>query len=203
MSQNNPPNDKWQKMAKESEENTSKNENENETTHKKQPEEVNTLDFPSRQQLEDQITSAERQRDEYKQQALRAHAELQNMVARCERDVKNAHKFGVEQLIKALIPGIDALLHGLETTEIEDPKVQSIRNGLQLTLDMLYKALKQFGLEIIDPKIGEPFDPKHHDAVGILPTPNAPPNTVAKVLQKGYQLHERVIRAAMVMVVPG
>ncbi len=203
MSQNNPT-DKWQKMAqeaKDAEKKSAQDEQDQSKTEQKS-EEVEALDFPSRQQLEDQITAVERQRDDYKQQALRAHAEMQNALARCERDVKNAHKFGVEQLIKSLIPAIDALLRGLENTETNDPKTQQIRNGMQLTLDMLYKALKSAGLEIIDPQVGEPFDPKKHEAMGMMPLPNAAHNTIAKVLEKGYQLHERVLKAAMVMVVP-
>lgn len=190
------PTDKWQKMAEESDKPNT--EDGDDTLN---PESVEkTLDFPTRQALEDQLTAYERKTDEYKQQALRAQAELENYRRRAERDVASAHKFGVEQLIITLLPVVDSLTRGLESCDTQDAKVKAIREGMQLTLDILNKALVKFGVEMIEPAVGEPFDPKLHEAMGMQHDPNVKPNTILKLLQKGYQLHGRVLRAAMVMV---
>lgn len=158
------------------------------------------LDFPSRQQLEDQLTAMERQVDEYKQQAARAQAELKNFRQRAERDIGDAHKYGVSQLIQALLPVVDGLVRGLESGTPTDPQVVALHAGMQLTLDLLHKALAKFGVEMIAPAAGDPFDPKLHEAMGMQQQPGAKPNTITQVLQKGYQLHGRVLRPAMVMV---
>lgn len=181
--------DKWQKMAEQAQ---------------KQPSEEGAeegqLEFPTRQKLEDQLTALERQVEEYKQQTARAQAELENVRRRAERDVSNAHKYGVEQLISALLPVVDGLVRGLESGDDSDPKIKALHSGMQLTLDLLHKALMKFGVEIIDPAAGDAFDPKLHEAMGVQSQPGAKANTILKVLQKGYELHGRVLRAAMVMV---
>jgi molecular chaperone GrpE len=186
--------DKWQKIAEEAEKQAL--EEEGGQPQSPQPE----LELTTREQLEDQLNFMERQVNEYKQQAARAQAELENVRRRAERDIRDAHKYGVEQLIHALLPVVDGLVRGLESGDHADPKVQALHSGMQLTLDLLYKALAKVGVEIIDPAIGAAFDPKLHEAVGVQKIPGAAPNTVAQLLQKGCQLHGRVLRAAMVMV---
>ncbi|MBS0349660.1 MAG: nucleotide exchange factor GrpE [Proteobacteria bacterium] len=185
--------DKWQKISEEHKDKT--------TTQPGQPEnQEGQLEFPSRQQLEDQLTVLERKVSEYKEMAVRAQAEMKNLQWRAERDISNAHKYGVEQLIKGLLPVVDALLRGMENCDINDTKVKTMFDGMKLTSDLLQKALTQFGVEFIDPAVGEPFDPKFHEAMGMQEAPGAKSNTIAKVLQKGFRLHDRVLRAAMVMV---
>lgn len=186
--------DKWQKIAEEAQNQEQSN------PETEIPEDEGQLEFATRQQLEDQLTAMERQVNEYKEQAARAQAELKNAQWRAERDVSNAHKYGVEQLIKALLPVVDGLVRGLESGDLADPKVKALHSGMQLTLDLLHKALIKFGIEIIEPAEGDEFDPKLHEAMGVQNLPGAKPNTIVKVLQKGYQLHGRVLRAAMVMV---
>ena len=183
------PGNKWQKLAEEAEKQA------------EQPmEEGEQLEFPPRQKLEDQLTAMERQVDEYKQQALRAQAELENVRRRAERDISNAHKYGVEQLINSLLPVLDGLVNGLESGDAADAKIKPLHEGMKLTLDLLQKALVKFGVEIIEPAVGDPFDPRLHQAMGMQPQPGAKANTVLNLLQKGYQLHGRVLRPAMVMV---
>lgn len=177
---------KWEKMAQEAE--------------RKSTSEPQHIDFPDRKQLEDQLTAAEAKAEEYKQQALRARAEMENALRRAEKDISHAHKFGVEQLIQALLPAVDALNRGLENVDAQDAKSKVMRDGMQLTLDLLHKALAKFGVESISPAAGDPFDPRLHEAMGMQAVAGAGPNTVLQVLQKGYQLHGRVLRAAMVMV---
>ncbi len=184
--------DKWQKIAEE-------------TQNQEQPDSPQEnpeaqLEFPTRQQLETQLTALERQVTEYKDIAARAQAELKNIQWRAERDIGNAHKYGVEQLIKALLPVVDGLVRGMENTGGNDPKLKTLHEGMQLTFDLLQKALAKFGVEPIEPAAGDNFDPKFHEAMGVQKLPGAKPNTITQVLQKGFRLHDRVLRAAMVMV---
>jgi len=77
--------------------------------------------------------------------------------------------------------------------------VASIRKGAELTLEMFLSGLKKFNVERLNP-VGEPFDPQYHEAMSMVPAPNAEPNSVVAVMQKGYLLNGRVVRPAMVMV---
>jgi len=198
MSEKHKSADKWQKIAKENaEENTKETK---EDIKEDAEEELSALDFPTRQALEDQLTALERKAQEYQDKATRAHAELENVRARAERDISKAHRFGTERLIRAMLPVFDSLIRGLESTDSQDPKVQAMREGMQLTLDLLHKGMADFGVVSIEPKVGDTFNPQYHEAMGMQKDPNAKPNTIIQVLQVGYQLHDRVLRAAMVMV---
>lgn len=158
------------------------------------------LEFPSRDKLEDQLTAMEKKVDEYKNQYLRAEAELQNVRRRAERDVANAHKFGSEKLLADLLPVMDSMVRGLETPESADPQAKAMRDGLAMTLDILQKTLKKHGIEMIDPKPGEAFNPEQHEAMSMVADPDHDPNTICEVVQQGFQLNGRVLRAAMVVV---
>jgi molecular chaperone GrpE len=149
---------------------------------------------------EDKINLLERQIESYKDQVARAHAEVANMRNRSEQEVSKARKFGAERLVSDLIPVMDSLVRGLEGAQSDDPKVQSLRKGMELTLDIMNKLLEKNGVSSIDPKVGDAFDPMQHEAMSMRQDPDAGPNTVLQVLQKGYALHGRVIRAAMVIV---
>jgi len=187
---------KWQKIAEQADPEIEQSSASDEEVKK----EEGQLEYPSRQELEDQLTALELRINEYKQQTARAQAELENYRRRAERDVKEAHQYGVSQLINALLPVVDGLVRGLESGNPEDPKIKPIFDGMQMTLDLLLKALSKFGVEVIDPAVGEEFNPKIHEAMGMEKSPEAKPNTIIRTLQKGYQLHGRVMRAAMVMV---
>lgn len=159
------------------------------------------LEFPDRKKLEDQLTAMEMKMDDYKNQVLRAHAEVENVRRRTERDVSNAHKFGSEKLLADLLPVIDTLVRSLESPESRDSHAQAMREGVSLTLDLLQKTLVKHGMEMIAPKPGEPFNPELHEAMSAMSDPDAEPNTIAEVMQTGYQLNGRVLRAAMVMII--
>ena len=158
------------------------------------------LEFPSREKLESQLTSLERKLDEYKNQYLRSQAEIDNLRKRTERDIVNAIKYGTEQLITDLFPIVDGLIHGLESPELIDPHAKSLWEGMNLTLDLLHKTLEKHGVEIIDPKPGDPFNPAFHEAMAIQNVPDAKSDTIVQMIQKGYQLNGRILRAARVIV---
>jgi len=139
---------------------------------------------------------------EHQEQALRAQAEMQNVRRRAEIDVEKAHKFALEKFVKELLPVADSLEKAVESTEGKTDSselVVSIREGVEMTLDLFMKSLTKFNVEQLDP-VGEPFDPQQHEAMSMVPAPNAEPNSVVAVVQKGYLLNGRVVRPAMVMV---
>ena len=131
---------------------------------------------------------------------LRVQAEMQNLRRRTEQDVEKAHKYGQERLITELLTVVDNLERALVSASgIDDERVQAIYEGVDLTLKSFQDCFRKFNVQTIDP-LGEPFDPQQHQAMSLVDNPNLEPNTVTAVMQKGYSLHGRVIRPAMVMV---
>ncbi|QIB67677.1 nucleotide exchange factor GrpE [Kineobactrum salinum] len=131
--------------------------------------------------------------------ALRAHADAQNIKRRAEQDIEKAHKFALESFCKELLPVVDNLERALEVTSGHDGSIKPIVEGLELTLKSFQDALKKFHIEVVDPQ-GEPFDPQLHQAMSMVENGEVEPNTVIAVMQKGYTLHSRLVRPAMVMV---
>ncbi|AWN75053.1 nucleotide exchange factor GrpE [Legionella anisa] len=166
------------------------------------PEEIEhlepSLDHPSYVELSEKLTLAEQQSHENWEKAVRAQAELDNVRRRAEREIENALRYGVkEKLITDLLPVIDSLEQALQlAAKAEDA---SMHEGLELTLKLFMDVLKKFEVQQIDPT-GAPFDPQLHEAMSMQVAPDAEPNTVLAVFQKGYKLSDRVIRPARVVV---
>lgn len=137
-----------------------------------------------------------------KEQTLRAHAETQNVRRRAEADIEKAHRFGQEKLIGDLLPVVDNLERALASIDLEDESFKPIIEGIELTLKSFIDTLGKHKVECIDP-VGEPFDPQLHQAMSTVENPDAEPNTVLEVFQKGYTLHGRLVRPAMVVVAKG
>lgn len=133
------------------------------------------------------------------ERALRLQAEMDNLRKRTEREIENAHKYGVERLLTELLPVIDSMELGLNAAEEKSADVASTREGMELTARMLRSAMEKFGVEPLDPA-GEPFDPDAHQAISMQPGNGTPANTVLTVVQKGYRLNGRLVRPAMVVV---
>ena len=134
-----------------------------------------------------------------KDQMLRVQAEAANIKRRAEIDVQNAHKFGQEKIVKDLLQVADNLERGLAAIDVEDEALKAVVEGIELTLKSLIDAFAKHNIEAIDPT-GHPFDPNHHQAMAMVPNPEVEPNTVIETMQKGYSLHGRVVRPAMVVV---
>ena len=145
--------------------------------------------------LEELLRRAELQAQEHHDAWLRAKAEADNVRKRAQIDVANAHKFGIESFANSLLAVKDSLEAALNA---ENQTVESLRSGVELTLKQLVSVFDKFSLTEINP-IGERFDPHRHEAMSMVPA-DAEPNTVVQVLQKGYALHDRVIRPALVAV---
>ena len=131
---------------------------------------------------------------------LRMQAEMENLRKRLIRDLEKSRKFALEGVMKDLLQVRDSLERGLEVTG-ESATVEALIEGQELTLRMLEKVMQDHNLELIDPA-GQPFDPELHEAMTVMPSDELEENTVMEVLQKGFLLHDRLIRPAMVVVSP-
>lgn len=139
---------------------------------------------------------------EYQEQMLRSQAEMQNVRRRSEIDVEKAHKFALEKFVKELLPVADSLEKAVESTEGHEEAgevVANIREGVEMTLTLFMNSLKKFNVKQLDP-VGEPFDPQQHEAMSMVSAPDAEPNSVVAVVQKGYTLNDRLVRPAMVVI---
>lgn len=149
-----------------------------------------------------ELDALKSQVQEFQEQMLRSQAEMQNVRRRAEIDVEKAHKFALEKFVKELLPVADSLEKAVESTEGQGNTgelVASIRQGVEMTLSLFVSSLKKFNVEPLNP-VGEPFDPQQHEAMSMVPAPDAEPNSVVAVVQKGYLLNGRVVRPAMVVV---
>jgi molecular chaperone GrpE len=149
--------------------------------------------------LEQQLETLQQELAEAKDQALRTAAEAQNIRRRAEIDADNARKFAVERFAKDLLPVVDNLERALESVDATDEAMKVILEGVELTYRSFSDMLERHHLKAINPE-GEPFDPQLHQAISMLEASGAEPNSVIKVVQKGYTLNERLLRAAMVVV---
>jgi molecular chaperone GrpE len=147
---------------------------------------------------EDALLAAEEELAKHREAMLRMQAEMENLRKRLARDAEKSRKFALERIMKDLLQVRDSMERGLEMAD-ESATVESLREGQELTLKMLAKVLQDHDLEVIDPA-GQPFDPEWHEAMTVLPSAELDENTVVEVLQKGYRLHDRLIRPAMVVV---
>jgi molecular chaperone GrpE len=149
--------------------------------------------------LQQDLDQALAKADEHWKLYLGAHAEMENLRKRAERDVQNAHKFALERFFSELLPVRDSLELGLAATRADTVDVAKLREGVELTLRQLAAAMEKFGAREIHP-LGARFNPNEHEAMAMAPTDQAEPNTVIQVLQKGYLLNDRLIRPAKVLV---
>lgn len=146
-----------------------------------------------------QIDSLTAQLEEAKSQALRAQADAQNARRRAEQDVEKAHKFGQEKIISDLLPVVDNLERALQAIDADNEAFKAVIEGIELTHKSFVDSLKRHKVEVVNPE-GEPFDPQLHQAMSMVENPDVEPNTVINVFQKGYTLHGRLVRPAMVVV---
>ncbi|MCD6047484.1 MAG: grpE [Gammaproteobacteria bacterium] len=189
MSEQQSPNNKWKDLQ----ENAGKAEDEASTADASLP--------PMENLSHEQVIQLQNELDQTKQLAqarqndyLRAIADMENLRRRLERDVESAHKYALEKIVRELLPGIDSL-----EKSIEHANDDNLRQGVQMTLDLFLAALRKFHVSVVNP-VGEIFNPAHAEAVSTVMSAEHPANTVIQVLQKGYLLHDRLVRPALVVV---
>lgn len=130
--------------------------------------------------------------------ALRAQAETENVRRRATRDVENAHRFALERFAKDLLAVADSLEKAVESAATAQDAA-AVAEGVQLSLKLFLDTMRRNGIEQVDP-LGEPFDPSEQEAMAVVVNPDAEPNSVMEVIQRGYLLNGRVVRAAKVIV---
>ena len=143
----------------------------------------------------------EQENKSLRDQLLRAQAELQNLHKRQAGELDKAYKFSTEKFARELLPVIDSLEKAIQPSGSEElpSALQPHLEGVQLTYKLLLNSLEKLQLTQINP-LGASFDPNFHEAMTMLPSAAHSPGEIIEVIQKGYLLHERVIRAAMVVV---
>jgi molecular chaperone GrpE len=167
-----------------------------------QDREVDTL---SLDELRAETSRAREEADKFRDAALRAEAEMQNVRRRSEREVEHAVKYGVEKMVQNLLPVVDSLekaVEAAEQTSIGNDATQAIIEGMGLCQRLFLEVIVKAGVVTVDPH-GEPFDPNLHQAISMVENPDVEPNSVVAVVQKGYTLNGRLVRPAMVMVAKG
>lgn len=148
--------------------------------------------------LEEMLKQAELTAQEHHDAWLRAKADAENIRKRAQADVSNAHKYAIENFAAELL----AVKDSLEAAQaVENASLENLKAGVDLTLKQLCAVFEKFRVTEIDPA-GEKFDPHRHQAMTVVEA-DAAPNTVVNVMQKGYQLNDRILRPALVTVAKG
>mgnify|MGYP000883054079 FL=1 len=146
--------------------------------------------------LEAQLVEAQnRERDS----VLRIKAEMENLRRRTEQDVEKAHKFALEKFVNELLPVIDSLDRALEVADKANPDNAAMIEGIELTLKSMLDVVRKFGVEVVG-DTNVPLDPNVHQAIAMVESEDVEAGKVLGVMQKGYTLNGRTIRAAMVTV---
>lgn len=157
---------------------------------------VTDKDAAGQLSLEEQLARAEARAGEIQDAFLRAKADAENMRRRAQEDIAKAHKFAIENFAEALVPVKDSLEMALK---VESPSIESLKEGVEMTLKQLTTAFEKNRLVEINPQSGEKLDPMKHQAISMVPA-DQEVNTIVTVLQKGYMIADRLLRPALVTV---
>ena len=156
---------------------------------------------PNDEQSDDRLAAMTAERDQLKDQLLRALADTENMRRRSEREATNVRKYGHTPFARDLVGALDNLGRAVDSAPDDldslDEPVKSLVTGIQLSWTELQSVIQKHGIAAVSPK-GEKFDYNFHQAMFEVPTDDAPPGTVVEVVQHGYVLHDRLLRPAMV-----
>ena len=157
-----------------------------------QPQDADNSPKPADQQL----AEAQAQLAQMREQMLRGLADAENARKRYQAEAASSQKFAIERFAESLLPVMDSLEAALANKEASP---EALRDGVELTLRQLSQALEKARVTAISPKPGERFDPHRHQAMAAVES-DSEPNTVVATMQKGYHLHERILRPALVTV---
>ena len=146
--------------------------------------------------LGQRLAEAEAKASEMQDAFLRAKAEMENIRRRAQEDISKAHKFAVEGFAESLLPVKDSLEMALK---IETPSLESLKEGVEMTLKQLSAAFEKNRLVELNPQPGEKLDPMKHQAISMVAA-DQEANTIVTVLQKGYMIADRLLRPALVTV---
>jgi len=158
-----------------------------------------TAESPSIEDLTRQLAEATEKADNHWESLLRKQAEYDNLQKRMARDLEKARKYALEKFATDLLAVKDSMELGIEAAAQSETKLEVVREGMELTLKMLTDTLSKFDIVEINP-LNEKFDPQWHEAMAMQPSPDAEEGTILHLHQKGYQLNDRLLRPARVVV---
>ena len=148
-------------------------------------------------QLRNELTQALEETKTHQEQYLRTLADMENLRKRTQREKEELAKFANEGILREILSVIDNLERAVEHAEQAENDA-GLLEGVQMTLTQFTQVLNRFGVEPVE-AVGQPFDPAFHQAMGQLESEEYPANTVVQQVQKGYQLNNRLLRPAFVM----
>ncbi|TYO96817.1 molecular chaperone GrpE [Geothermobacter ehrlichii] len=151
------------------------------------------------ERLQDELTAAKDEARKNWDLYLRSQADMENFRKRMQREKQEMARFANEGLLRELLPVMDNLQRAVDHAREEQAEATALLEGVEMTLSQFARTLEKFGVTPVE-AIGKPFDPSCHEAMGQVVSEEVPPNTVAQELQKGYRLHDRLLRPALVMV---
>ena len=146
------------------------------------------------------LEDARNKADEHWNELLRARADMENLRRRQSRDLENAHKRALDKFVAELLPIYDSMELGATAASAEDASVDTVRDGLEMTMKMFLSSINKFGLEQLVPAEGDDFDPEQHQAMAMQAVDGVDANKIITVAQKGFQFNGRLLRPAMVVV---
>ena len=146
------------------------------------------------------LEDARNKADEHWNELLLARADMENLRRRQTRDLENAHKRALDKFVGELLPIYDSMEFGLLAANGEEASLETVREGLEMTMKMFLSSINKFGLEQVNPEEGDNFDPELHQAMAMQPVDGVDANKVLNVAQKGFQFNGRLLRPAMVLV---
>jgi molecular chaperone GrpE len=161
-------------------------------------EETETEELSVEEQLRSELTQVRDEAKTHQEQYIRVLADMENLRKRTQREKEELAKFANENILREILPVIDNLERALEHAD-QGENGDGLMEGVQMTLTQFSQVLTRFGVEPIE-ALGQPFDPALHQAMGQLESSEQAPNTIIQQMQKGYQLNERLLRPAFVMV---
>ncbi len=164
------------------------------------PEQEEALETDGPEDPAAQVEGLKAALNEQHEALLRSVAEAENVRRRAQREVSEAYGRGQRQIARELLASLDSLELGLDSADTAT--AESLLEGQRATLRQLQKSLEQFGVEAVDSQ-GEPFDPERHEAVAMQPSDSVDSECVISVMQKGYLMQGRLLRAARVVVCSG
>ena len=152
-------------------------------------------------QSEDDIETLRAENDRLRDEFLRAHADAENARKRAQTEISNARRFALEGFAAELLNVRDSLdLAKSVDLDGTEGVVERVVQGLELTLKQLDSAFERFSVFEISPEVGDKLDPESHQAMTLAPSTDVAPNHICQVIQKGYRLHDRLLRPARVIV---
>ncbi len=155
-------------------------------------------DTPLLTEAERELVDARDKAEENWELYLRTAAELENLRKRSQREIENARRYGIDRFAQELLAVGDSLEKGLEAAS-EEPSVEILMAGKEATLKQLKQLLERFSIVELNP-LGEEFDPESHEAMTTQPSEEYKPGQVMAVIQKGYRIHDRLLRPAQVII---